>query len=268
MKKEEIKKIAISTIIFSILTSLFFYFYVRTGISFEAGFDVSKSMGIVNLRSVTNLAISAVFFSATLFSIIFFSRENTKKERAIIAIVGTLIAILVSLRYFTDPSIFIFMSFFYMLAFALISLKTHVKPKGVFQKLNIGWGSAKNIIFILAIGGFITGLTFTYSNLEEYQDLVKTSIIEMSLKGSEGLLPDGMELNEAAMEQSKAVMASMLENLAFFKTFLNNLPIIIGIITGGSILFIGGLIVPPITAFFCLFLRTEKEQESPVLKKK
>ncbi len=268
MDSNEAKKWITETALISLFTILAIYFFKNTGINFNYSIDITKAQNLIDINVIENLALSLLFISLTIFSINYFAKGEVKKERAGIVTLSLIIAGLICFFWTGLSKIALSMLAFYWISLVIISLKTHKKPKNAFEKIGIGWSHAKLVVLILAIGGFIIGLYSTNQNLPTYQEQVKNSIVQISMKASEQFMPKGENISPQMIENTKQVFNNLIEQMPAFQSFMKALPLITGTIIGSVILFIGDITLPIITAILCLFLKTEKEPEVKLKEKK
>ena len=268
MNADEKKQVAFEIFLLAGSALAFLYFFSKTGISFDYSFDLSKTQDLMNIEIIKNLAISVFFISLSIFFINYFAKGIVKKERALTTTLSILIAAGFFHYFHGLTEISATMLFFYWLGFMFISLKTHKKPKNAWEKIGIGWAHSKNIILALAIGGLVTGMYFTNLNLNEYQNIVKESIVTVAIEASEQFMPEGYELDKSIAITQRSLFTNLIEDMPLFQSFLNTLPILTGLMLASIIYTVGNMTIPFITAFLCLFLKTEKEPEVKLKQKK
>ncbi len=261
MNSDEKKEMVLEIFFLTASTFLFLYFFSKTGISFDYSFDLTKMQELASTELVKNLAASVFFISFSIFLINYFARGIVKKERAVTITLSILTASLLFYYFNGLTEVGIAMILFYWIGLMFISVKTHKKPKNVWEKIGIGWSHSKNITLALAIGGLVVGLYFTNVNLSEYQNLVKESIITVSVEASQQFMPEGYELDSSIASTQRALFASLIEDMPLFQSFLDSLPLLTGLMLASIIYTIGNMTIPFITSFLCLFLKTEKEPE-------
>ncbi len=180
------KKTGLLTAVLTVLTTAWMRAYSKTGISFENAFQATQAMNLITKNTVQWLGITAVIISAVVITVLYFKKTMIRNEIAVSIIISTIINIWVSAAWVEKTTIFTVMMFFYALGLLWMASSAIPQHEKALQKMKTGWASAKKLFTLLALGGLITGVVFTYANQQYYEDKTIESIAEFaSMQASE-----------------------------------------------------------------------------------
>lgn len=185
MEIKKYKFLILGSSVLSIVNIAWIYLYSLTGISFEDSFDFNVIFRFLKPELIILLFITGLFIALAAFFLVFFTDYLEKKERIIMAFLGSFLPMLVCIPFYKNISVFLFITAFYLIGCMLTVLGGKKEITGIAPKLSTGYHSSKKIISFMAIGGLLSGIIFTYINLPAYKEKTEDSMV--SLMGKMGL---------------------------------------------------------------------------------
>ncbi|MEM0372705.1 MAG: hypothetical protein QXO69_02590 [archaeon] len=251
------KNAAIMTALLTLSNCGFVYSYRMIGVKLSDAVDLPAIMSLANASSAVAVLMTCFFIALTVFFILLFDLKLEKREKVAATIASCVATIPLSMFVYTNKDAFLVMLLFYMLGLILAAIAQKPINENSFDKLKAGWNASKKVMYMLALGGMVTGTLFASIYRADYENAAKQSIITMATSS----LGEANASNPAVQEVIGAVIMKTIETVPVVKTFFDFLPLIVGFTVLATVFMFGQAILVPMTSLLCLALPTEKYEK-------
>lgn len=179
--------------IITLLTISWIYVYSLTGISFDLLFQLGEITELMKVQTLIFLVISGALLATTLMLTQYFSQKQRHTNSILAIAISTSIAIAALAPILKNPPVFVSMMMFYLSGLILIAyLPMPEKKKGILNILSSGWETTKKVVYFLGLGGFIITMLMTFATLEQRQEQIQDSVVEITQAQIRGMDLEGM----------------------------------------------------------------------------
>ncbi len=144
--------------------------------------------------------LSGATLAGAIITIHYFNKHLSNIKMVLASGIGVFTPFPIFFSFFQNLLAFLLMLVFYFLGIVLqIYFTAPEKETGILQRLGYGWNLSKKILYLLALGGLITGILITAASMEQRQEQFKGSLINMSRSQIEAM--DIEEMLEGELQQ-------------------------------------------------------------------
>ena len=162
------------------LNALWLFMYSRMGIEFDTFFDFGAAFGLVDATTIFVAGFIGMLLSAAILALLYISRSLPRNEAVTAALLGTGVSAIAGAFFFGSRTIFLVMMAFYVAGSAYMASTPEPELKGIISKMRTAWNAQRKVMFVVALGGLFVGVVFTQANLPQYQEQVKSSLLNMT----------------------------------------------------------------------------------------
>lgn len=177
-------KAALGAVFFAAINAAWLYVFSFMKFGFLDLFDYAVFMKLMDLTLIFLVIIIGLLVAASISVVLYATGESKKDELLLFGAAGGASAVI---AYIMFNSVFGLLFMLFFVAGCLLAIGTKpLQVEGTFAKLKTGWGAAKKVMLVFAIGAFLTSLLFVFANKTACEENAKNSLVQFSLKSVSG----------------------------------------------------------------------------------
>ena len=146
-----------------------------------------KTIELINQKTILMLLGSGIFLALGITTVTAAKIKTEMKKRTIAVSIGIIIAALVALQWYSNKQAFMIMVLFQIIGFAFASVTKRELFTNLTAKMKSGYSDSKKVMYLLSLGGLITGIIVTANNQSYYEDLAKQSLADLTVQAAESM---------------------------------------------------------------------------------
>jgi hypothetical protein len=193
----------INVVLFAGLNTIWLYIFSLANLNFSDAFDYNVFFRFLDVKIILLLLFTGIFLALAIAFAVYVFRTVDKKTYVLSVVAGGSISAVIAFLI-SHSAIAVFLFGFYVLGCVLMAFGEKKEMGGLFEKLGIGWNSAKKVTLVFAIGAFIGTAIFTYAGKEEYKEMAMESFLNFTTNMLSGNVLGGMDLSQIVSRQDVA----------------------------------------------------------------